>query len=62
MRQANVRSALDARTARCFHIGCHWPGAGESDVTLLFHQLSTTPLRSDIRSQRTDDRFQRSEN
>jgi hypothetical protein len=27
----NNRSALDARTARCFHIGHHRPGASESE-------------------------------
>ena len=30
-RSANPRSALDARTALCFHIGHHWPGASESE-------------------------------
>jgi 4-amino-4-deoxy-L-arabinose transferase-like glycosyltransferase len=28
---ANPRSALDARTALCFHIESHWPGASESE-------------------------------
>ena len=28
---ANYRSALDARTALCFHIEAHWPGASESE-------------------------------
>jgi hypothetical protein len=27
----NRRSALDARTALCFHIKRHWPGASESE-------------------------------
>ena len=27
----NPRSALDARTALCFHNEGHWPGASESD-------------------------------
>jgi len=27
----NLRSALDARVALCFHIGKHWPGASESE-------------------------------
>ena len=27
----NLRSALDARTALCFHSERHWPGASESD-------------------------------
>jgi hypothetical protein len=27
----NPRSALDARTAHCFHIGRRWPGASESE-------------------------------
>jgi hypothetical protein len=27
----NKRSALDARTARCFHMERHWPGASESE-------------------------------
>jgi hypothetical protein len=29
--QLNYRSALDARTALCFHIGGRWPGASESE-------------------------------
>ncbi len=29
-RTPNKRSALDARTALCFHIGGRWPGASES--------------------------------
>jgi hypothetical protein len=28
--KANLRSALDARTALCSHVGHHWPGASES--------------------------------
>jgi hypothetical protein len=27
----NERSALDARTALCFHFGDYWPGASESE-------------------------------
>jgi hypothetical protein len=27
----NPRSALDARTALCLHVECHWPGASESE-------------------------------
>jgi hypothetical protein len=31
LKKAQQRSALDARTALCFHIGRHWPGASESE-------------------------------
>ena len=29
--QPNLRSALDARAAHCFHIERHWPAASESE-------------------------------
>ena len=32
----NLRSALDARTALCFYIERHWPGASESGRYLPF--------------------------
>jgi hypothetical protein len=31
LRAPNERSALDARTAFCFHFEAHWPGASESE-------------------------------
>jgi hypothetical protein len=40
---SNPRSALDARTALCFHIEAHWPGASESAT---FRRIAALDLRA----------------
>jgi hypothetical protein len=37
IRDANERSALDARTALCLHIEAQWPGASESERWVVRH-------------------------
>lgn len=39
-REPNFHSALDVRTARCFHIGRQRPGASESERTLPHEHFS----------------------